>query len=45
MVGIFFKAKKEVKRNKSPVLATVGTTAVIFRITPLSRKWERKSVI
>ena len=43
MVGILVQEKKEGKRRKSAVLATVGYTAVLFGVIPLSRKWERKS--
>ena len=37
-IGILVEAKKEGKIRKIPVLATVGSTAAIFWITPLSRK-------
>ena len=37
------RKEKEGKRSKIPVLATVVSTAVIFWITPLSRKLDRKS--
>ena len=36
MIGILVEAKKEGKRRKIPVLATVGSVAVLFGKTPLS---------
>ena len=44
-IGILFGVKKEGKRSKFPVLATVGSTAVIFLDNPLKDKWERLSTI
>ena len=37
LIIILIEAKKEVKRRKSPVLANLGFTYVLFGITPLSR--------
>ena len=36
VIGILVEAKKEGKRIESPILATLGSTALPFWITPLS---------
>ena len=43
LISILFEAKKEGKRRKIPVLATVESTAVVFCSNPLIEKWERPS--
>ena len=43
VITILVEDRKEGKGRKITVVATVGSTAVIFGITPLSRNGERPS--